>query len=316
MNERRVVVGVDSGNTKTELVAATVDGSVIARARGPGCNSHAVGAAAVAELVARLVADARLETPVDHGIFYLCGADVPDDVAGLQAALEAAGVARRLDVDNDTVALLRAGTERPDAVAVICGAGINCVGRAAGGRVVRYPALGWETGDWGGAEMLGREALFVAARAEDGRGAPSVLAEIARRHFGAPSVEAVGVDVHYRRLPQQRLGELAPLVVAAAADGDAAAGALVDRLAGEIGLWADRAFRDLGISEADVVLGGGMLRRAHDDFLRRVLERLPAGATPVLLDVPPVLGAALAALDAVGATDAAKLRLRSELGGG
>ena len=187
--------------------------------------------------------------------------------------------AREATVDNDTFALLRAGSDRADAVAVICGAGINCVGRSANGRVARYPSLGWETGDWGGAEAVGREALFLAARAEDGRGEQTALVDVVRSHFGLPSAYAVGEAVHYRRLRDVRLGELAPAVVAAAGDGDAVARELVERLANEIVLMVRRAFADLGVGEADVVLGGGMLARGEGFLHERVVAGLPAGAT-------------------------------------
>ena len=33
---------------------------------------------------------------------------------------------------------------------------MNAIGRAADGRVIRHPGLGWESGDWGGAEALGQ----------------------------------------------------------------------------------------------------------------------------------------------------------------
>jgi N-acetylglucosamine kinase-like BadF-type ATPase len=304
------VIGVDGGNSKTELVAATVEGALLAQVRGPGSNSHAIGADGSARVVAALVREARLEAPAAFGTFFLCGADVPSDIAELHHAVVAAGVADEVHVDNDTFALLRAGTDRPDAVAVICGSGINSVGRRADGRVARYPALGWETGDWGGAEGLGRDALFLAARAEDGRGEGSVLPELVRAHFAA-TVAEVGADVHYRRLPQARLGELAPLVVAAA-ETDAVASSLVDRLASEIDLLVRKALRDLELARADVVLGGGMLVRGGL-LAARVAALLPAGAAPVFLDVPPVTGAALAALDAAGASDDAKRRLREAI---
>jgi N-acetylglucosamine kinase-like BadF-type ATPase len=310
-----VVIGVDGGNTKTELVAASVDGEVLARVRGAGTNSHGIGAAAVGSIVSALARDAGLEAPADHGAFFLCGADTPDDLEELRGAIAATGVARSTTVANDTFALLRAGADRADAIAVVCGAGINSVGRRADGRVVRYPALGWETGDWGGAEMLGREALFLAARAEDGRGEETVLVERIRSHFDLPTVEAVGVAVHYRRLTQTRLGELAPLVVAAAAAGDAVADRLVDRLAEEIALLARKAFRNLELEEADVVLGGGMLRDGGL-LVDRVRALLPRGATVVVLSAPPVTGAILAALDAAGAAEAAKARAREELRAG
>jgi len=311
---RKTVLGVDGGNSKTELVAATLDGELLAFVRGPGSNSHGVGAEGAADVIGGLIAEAGVEQPAAVGAFFLCGADVPADVAELQAAVARRGFADRALVDNDTFALLRAGTDRGDAVAVVCGSGINCVGRAAGGRVARYPALGWETGDWGGADMLGRDALFLAARAEDGRGEPSELVDAVRAHFGVGSVEEAGVAVHYRHVPLARVGELAPLVVAAAGRGDPVASALVERLATEIGLLVRRAFADLGVAEADVVLGGGMLTSGSGALHERVLERLPGGATPRVLGSPPVLGAALAALDAAGAPPAAHERLRAAFG--
>lgn len=308
-----VVVGVDGGNTKTDAVVATTEGELVAWLRGPGSNAHGPGGAeGCVAVVAELV---RLDEPVDHGAFFLCGADTPADVEALSAALGAWGGAREATVENDTFALLRAGTDAPDAVAVVCGAGFNVVGRRADGRGARYPSLGWETGDWGGSEPLGREALFLAARAADGRGVPTALAEVVRAHFGLESVEAVGEAVHYGRLPAQRLGELAPAVLAAAEAGDAVALALAERLAGEVALAARRALRDLELAEADVVLGGGML--AGSPFLvSLVAARLPAGARPVVCSEPPVVGAALAALDAAGAPIEARERLRREARGG
>ena len=65
-----------------------------------------------------------------------------------------------------------AGTEEPDAVAVVCGTGINCIGVRADGAHARFPALGAISGDWGGGWYLGEQALWHAARAVDGRGDP------------------------------------------------------------------------------------------------------------------------------------------------
>jgi N-acetylglucosamine kinase-like BadF-type ATPase len=312
------VIGVDGGNSKTELLYATNDGEPLAYVRGPGSNSHGLGADGAVAVIANLVERARVAAVVDHAAFFLCGADVPADIAALTNALAPRGWARSLFVENDTFAVLRTGTDAPNAVAVVCGAGINCVGRAADGSTAHYPSLGWETGDWGGSEMLGREVLFHAARAEDGRGEGTALIDVVRDHFGVTTVLELGEDVHYRRVREQRLGELAPAVVAAAAADDAVARRLVERLAEEIVLLATKALRDLGLAEgpADVVLGGGMLRGGsgflHDEVLSRLAERAPAVRVVVAAD-PPVIGATLAALDAVGAPDPARQRLRSAM---
>jgi N-acetylglucosamine kinase-like BadF-type ATPase len=311
-----VILGVDGGNSKTDVLVARTDGEPIAYLRGPGSNAHGpAGARGCVAVIDGIVERARLDGPAEHGAFFLCGADVPSDFAALTDELAARRWVREALVENDTFALLRAGTDAVDAVAVVCGAGINCVGRAAGERTVRYPALGWETGDWGGSEMLGREALFHAARAEDARGPETALVEIVTAHFGL-SVAAVGEEIHFRRIASERLGELSPAVIAAAGDGDSVARELVGRVAEEVALLAWKALRDLGLLErdADVVLGGGMLTSGrgflHDEVVAR-LRRSAPHAHPVVAADPPVLGAALAALDQAGAPATAAARLRA-----
>ena len=306
-----VIVGVDGGNTKTDVVVASLDGEPLAYVRGPGSNSHGPsGSAGCVAVIAALVDRISFQRPAAHAAFFLCGADSPQDVAELSAEIEARAWAPAATVDNDTFALLRAGSDAGDAIAVVCGAGINCVGRARDGRIARYPGLGWETGDWGGGEQLGREALFLAVRGEDARGRSTALTELVRTHFDLPSAVAVGEAVHYRRLRATRLGEIAPRVVELAAAGDAVARELVDRLAAEVALLVERALRDLELGVADVVLGGGMLD-GSGLLYELVVAALPAGARPVVADVPPVAGAALAALDAADAARAAGERLRA-----
>jgi N-acetylglucosamine kinase-like BadF-type ATPase len=315
-----IVLGVDGGNSKTELLAASLDGDLIAHTRGPGNNVHFAGVEATVDFLGRLVAKAGLDVPAAHGVFYLCGVDVPADREALTAALGTVPWLERASVDNDVFGLLRAGTDEGDAVAVVCGAGINCAGRSAEGRVARYPSLGWESGDWGGSVMLGREVLFLAARAEDGRGESTALRDLVREHFALPVAE-VGEAVRYRRIPLARLGELAPGVVRAAEAGDAVARRLVERLAEEVVLMATRALADLGLTESavPVLLGGGMLRSGTGLLYEEVLAGLARAAPharPTPVTEPPVLGAALDALAAAGAQPEASTRLRERCSGG
>jgi N-acetylglucosamine kinase-like BadF-type ATPase len=315
-----LILGVDGGNSKTELVVATLDGEPVAYLRGPGSNSHVEGPARTAAFLSGLVDQAGLAAPVVQGTFYLCGADIPADFAALAQALEQEPWVERAAVDNDIFALLRAGTDDADAVAVVCGAGINCAGRSSDGRVARYPSLGWESGDWGGSVMLGREVLFLASRGEDGRGEATALAGILREHFDLP-VDELGEAVRYGRIAPGLLGEIAPAVVDAAAAGDAVARRLVDRLAEEVVLMATRALSDLGLAEqpATVLLGGGMLRSGkgllYEEALARLADRA-SHATPVPVTAAPVLGAALDALDAAGAPPVATARLRAAFDSG
>ena len=58
---------------------------------------------------------------------------------------------------------------------MICGAGINCTGVLPDGTTVRFAAVGHISGDWGGGGHLWQEAMWWAARAEDGRGPDTAL---------------------------------------------------------------------------------------------------------------------------------------------
>jgi N-acetylglucosamine kinase-like BadF-type ATPase len=282
-----VVLGVDGGNSKTDVVVATTEGEPLSFVRGGGSNSHGPGGSSgCIEVVASLV---DLEERAERAVLFLCGADLPHDLEELADLARARGWARELTVDNDTFALLHAGTDDPDAVAVVCGSGINCVGRS-GERLLRHACLGRETGDWGGGDELGREALFLACRAADGRGEPTELLELVETHFGKRAVE-VGVDFHYRRISNGDLGRLAPAIVAS---DDPLARGLVERLANEIVLLVERALRDLRLDTATVVLGGGLLA-GRGPLFDLVAERLPS--PPIVPALPPVAGAVLAALE-------------------
>ncbi|WP_425569284.1 N-acetylglucosamine kinase [Nonomuraea salmonea] len=225
-------------------------------------------------------------------------------------------------VRNDTFALLRAGASGPWGVAVVCGAGINAVGVAPSGAVARLPALGRLSGDWGGGQDLGEEALWHAVRAEDGRGRPTALARLVTSHFGTATVEELVLAVHFGLVDGDRLHELAPGVLAAAGDGDPVARELVERQAEEVTVLAEVCLRRLGLLETpvEVVLGGGLLT-ARDPLMTKLLEagfalRAPH-AEPVVADRPPVMGGGAAGPGTAGrrqgGLDGAVHGLRSSL---
>jgi N-acetylglucosamine kinase-like BadF-type ATPase len=112
------VVAADGGNSKTELVVSTLGGNVLARATGPGTRPYQDGmdgtAAALADLARRAFDSAGLDrrTRVAAGSFYLANVDLPEDERAMHAELTRLGVADRIDVRNDTFAVLRAGATR------------------------------------------------------------------------------------------------------------------------------------------------------------------------------------------------------------
>ncbi|MCE6999495.1 ATPase [Saccharothrix sp. S26] len=315
------VLAIDGGNSKTAVALVDTDGRVLARVRGPGASPQNVGLERSLEVFDGLVREAARAAGVADGGFvaahtaaYLAGADLPQEEEDLRAAIEARGWSAATVVGNDTFALLRAGTTDGIGVAVVCGAGINCVAVAPDGRTHRFPALGRISGDWGGGGHIGSEALWLAVRAEDGRGEPTALLDAVRAHYGTATLAEAVQRLHLAEVEFDPHA-LCPLLFEVAAGGDAVAQAVVDRLVEEVVLLARVSLTRLELlsEPVDVVLGGGVLTGTGPVVVEAVARRLgevaPAARVRVV-DVPPVVGAALLGLDAVGASAGAESRLR------
>jgi N-acetylglucosamine kinase-like BadF-type ATPase len=320
-----LVLAVDGGNFKTDLALLDSEGALLAVVRGGGSSAHTLGIDGCVDLleglferaVARAGLDPLEQPPASTAYILLAGADLPEERAALQTRIEQREWSDRLVVDNDTLALLRAGTDRGWGVAVVCGAGINCLGRAADGREVRFLSLGELSGDWGGGADVGMAALFAAARSADGRGPRTVLEIAVPAHFGLKQAFDVSRAVHLRELPIARVAELARVVLAASAE-DAVAAEIVSRLADEVIACARATLQRLQLTGADpdVVLGGALLRALAPTVVERIadgIRDLAPDARVVVSPSAPIAGAALLGLDALGADVSARDRARGEL---
>ncbi|MFC8918827.1 N-acetylglucosamine kinase [Streptomyces sp. NPDC047821] len=321
MGVTAAVLAIDAGNSKSDVAFVGEDGTVLAAARGPGFQPPRVGTGPALDVLAATVAEALASAgPAIDGVRHvsacLANADFPAEEAELAAAVHARAWGRSAAVRNDTFAILRAGVDEPRGVAVVCGAGINCVGMLPDGRTARFPAVGRVSGDWGGGSFLVEEAMWWAARAEDGRGEPTELARVLPAHFGLDSVYALIEALHLGRIAAGRRHELTPVLFAAGAAGDPVARALVERQAEEVVALAVVALERLGLldEEVPVLLGGSVLAARHPLLNGRIAELLSVkapGADVRVVTEPPVLGAALLGLDHVGASAGARARVRA-----
>ncbi|HEY6067111.1 MAG TPA: BadF/BadG/BcrA/BcrD ATPase family protein [Gaiellaceae bacterium] len=323
--KRAAVLAVDGGNSKTDLALLKADGSVLALVRGPLSSPQHLGVEGCLAVVESLLADAiraaRLDDHesrvADVAALLMAGVDFPAEEDAVRNAVEKRGWARQVHVDNDTFAVLRAGTARGWGIAVTCGAGINCVGVSPDGRHARFPALGAITGDWGGGHDLGLAAVSAAARSEDGRGPRTSLERAVPTHFGLATPSELAEAMHTGRIEQRRVIELAPLVLTEAAD-DAVAAELVQRLAAEVVALARVALTRLGLAgePVEVLLGGGVLQDVDGDLLAAIDSGLREAAPAVTVRPtasPAIVGAALIGLDELGTDEQIQERARSEL---
>jgi N-acetylglucosamine kinase-like BadF-type ATPase len=320
-----LVLAVDGGNAKTDLALLDASGALLSLVRGAGSSTHGLGIEGAVEVLEGLLEAAVVRAGLDTldgpvattAQMLLAGADLPEEQAALLARIERQHWSERLVVDNDTLALLRAGTDRGWGVAVVCGAGINCIGVAPDHRQVRFPALGAISGDWGGGGDVGLAALMAAARGADGRGPRTVLETAVPEHFGLSTPLDVSRAFHLMQLPLPQLGELAPVVLAAYEQDEVAAG-IIGRLADEVVAFARATLRRLELTalDPDVVLGGRLLKSAAPTVIETITQgvaEVAPDARVVVSPSEPIVGAALLGLDALGVETAAGERARTEL---
>jgi N-acetylglucosamine kinase-like BadF-type ATPase len=125
-------------------------------------------------------------------------------------------------------------------------------------------------------------------------------------HFGTDA-ETVAVEANRKTITERQVIDFAPAVFTAASDGDAVAAAIVDCMADEVVTMAVTLLRrlDMLAADAEVVLGGGTLQGGHTRLLERIDGGVHAAAPNArisVLDVPPVCGAVVGALQLAGAS--------------
>ncbi len=235
-------------------------------------------------------------------MFGLAGVDFPQDelrLSGVPAALHLTGPSR---IVNDSFVALQAGTQRSWGVVVVAGSGAVAAGRNTNGKTFRTMGLGSTMGDWGSATDVSEAAVTAVAEQYTGMGPETALSERLREAAGCASVLELLEGVSRERIDGTIF---APRVVEAAEVGDAVARGILERAGRGLGRSAVVVVRKLGMEEMefDLVLSGAMFRGASR-ILQSVLEAVVAQAapraTPVRLDAPPVIGAALLAMELTG----------------
>ena len=318
-------VGVDAGGTKTHALVADKSGEVLGVGRAGTGNWEGVGLdgalAALRQAVGEALSAARTSPQeVTAAGYGLAGLDWPSDEARLRPLVEELGLSGPSVLVNDTFVALRAGAREPWGVVIVAGTGTTVAGRNRRGEMARTPGLGYPFDDWGSAPDLAQAALHAVARAYTGRGPATALSNRLVRLVGAADVADLLEGVsrwRYNLFPL--VADVVRALMEEADGGDGAAREIVLRAGRELGGGAVVVIRRLGMEdeEFDLVLAGGLFRSANPlllDTLRGTVQAVAPGARPVRLDVPPVVGGVLLAMDAVGWAVTPEVRRRLEEG--
>lgn len=286
-----IVVGVDSGGTKTRVIVSTLKGEQLLDVSGPGAVMKPGAAEECADIIASQVVGAlsgisqvaeaaeeekkeeSVKLPRPKVIFVgIAGVGREAERVALQIALSEKDIADEVVVDTDaSVALADAFGEKAGVI-LIAGTGSIAFGRSPSGEQVKCGGWGLAIGDEGSGAWIGRRALNCIAAAHDGREPATALtgAILTATELNDPE-DLVAWSIEAGR---DALAALVPSVVAVAKQDDLRANAIIDIAVEELVLHVKALAKRLFIDERasfQLALAGGLLSKGA--FIRKRLER-------------------------------------------
>ena len=296
----RFVVGVDGGGTSTRAVILDDGGAEIARAERDGAVATAdapgEAAAAVAAAVRIAAVQGGVTLPAQALWAGLAGAGRESTRDAVTAALSRLGLAESVEVGTDVEAALHDAFGDGPGVMLIAGTGSIAWARDASGVMHRVGGWGQHMGDEGSGYWIGMGALRCVARAEDSRGAATMLREAILESLGL--LDPTELVTWVASASKAEIAALVPDVARAASAGDFGAIEIlelaVDILTGHVttvvehsGPWSGKPY---------LAFGGGLIRQGGP--LRDALSSAIAGHELSLVDreLDPPMGAARRAL--------------------
>jgi N-acetylglucosamine kinase-like BadF-type ATPase len=296
-------MGVDGGGSTIRVIVTGRDLNVIGGSQaGGGVNPNIIGhdqaARAVIDHMLAAVASAGLEREQIAAVgIGIAGAEVGHSEAWLRSIVTAALPDAKAALSSDhEIALVGAHGQRRG-VLTLSGTGSIAYGVNSRGESALVSGWGYLLGDEGSGYWIGAEALRAVARAHDGRGPATTLADaiLADREFNSR-----GEIIHWLYSDRRNLeiAGLALFVLDHAAAGDPVSRRIVERAAYELALMTRTVLFRLGMEPLPVAFAGSLLTSPNllSDL---VCERLVLDAIPAVQH-PPVVGAAILALNISG----------------
>jgi glucosamine kinase len=291
------VIGISAGGTRTVCLCATAGAHVTGEWHGPGANLQSESAHGVERVLRDGIAAVLRDAPAPDAICVgMAGVDRAEDFAAVTAVLAGICPSARTVVVNDALIALEAGVPGGAGSVLIAGTGSIAYGRDHQGRAARAGGWGYVLGDEGSGYWLGRQALRAVVRGSDGRGQATSLTPRVLAHYGLTGPKELVRQMSGRGAQPAAIAQLAPLVAAAADEGDG--------VAIELAAAAVSVARRLGLETAPLIMTGGILvgfHRLRETLVSELRARLP-GIAPTLLDAEPAVGAVRLACQALDGT--------------
>ena len=299
IQRRDLVLGVDGGGTKTRAIITDARDRALGEGTSGPSNPLRVGIAnaaiAIRDAIDKACAAAGVQrADIVAAEIGLAGVRRGDLRLRMREALSGLRI-HLIEVVTDADIALFGATNGEPGVVIIAGTGSVCCGINANGKRVYAGGAGPLAGDEGSGLWIARRALQAVARAGDGRGTETVLADSAMAYFNVATSDDLMIAIYAPGMTNDRIAGFGKCVTDAAKGGDEIARSIVVAAGRELGVAAVAVIRKLKMARERFQIGyvGGVF--AAGGLLLDPLREEVARVAPNAFLAPPRLAPAVAA---------------------
>lgn len=260
-----IIVGVDSGGSKTVAIAADTNGHVLGRATAGAANPLSVGVERALENIVTAIKNATstILDPTIVSLFVGTAGGKPKVLKDMHKALRLTSLLKIkgfIVLDHDLRTALFSGLPEGNGIVLIVGTGSAAFGINKQNNEIIVSGWNHWLGETGGYE-LGIKAIIAATRSYDGRGPKTILEKIVAEKYALKQFEDISSIIKAPFIDSPKIASLAPFVSEAAANGDKVAMKIIEEMIEEMSCSIKAAAKRVGLkNNLNVVLVGGMFR--------------------------------------------------------
>lgn len=294
-----IYVGIDGGGSKTEALFYRSETQTTIRLVGHASRTSSVGWETSREVVIALILEglSKLGADVDSLASIsgcMSGIDLPEQSKRMTSDLKQRFSHSTIEVVNDALAALAAGTKGEPGVVLIAGTGSIAMGEDEAGRIARSGGLGYFIGDEGSGFDIGRLGITAAIQSYEGRGPQTALWQRVCTHYRVEQPRELIPLIYDAEYAIGHIAAFAPEVLECSTTDDVAR-VIIDQAVQQYVQLIDSVQMQLGQTVGNkVVLAGGVI--TNDSVLLKKLEIVRPALAFELLKHDPVVGALFRAI--------------------
>jgi N-acetylglucosamine kinase-like BadF-type ATPase len=275
------VIGMDGGGTKTEVYITDREKNILLHFMGGAINYNGGSKAFIDSNLQTILQRIKDEGYPPEACSGICigaaGTSNPIVNNQIKENVLRFGYECPISILGDVETAFAGALENKPGYILIAGTGSICYGRDVNGKVYRTGGFGHIIGDEGSGYAIARDILAAVARAQDGRGEPTLLTDMVYQYLKIRSIEEMIGYIYHPGRSKKDIAELSVLIQEAYALRDKAAIRIVKQCVSDLMDLVTPLLTNVEESPSLTVSGSILLKNGDifKEFVSRMNEVFP-----------------------------------------